>query len=37
MHQRFGEAQVGGGADGKKFGETFDDAKQDRDQIIVQK
>src|SRR6266576_2307854 len=36
MHQFFGDAQVGGGTYRKKFGEAFDDAQQNREQIVAQ-
>ena len=34
--KRFGNAQVRGRADGQKLGQTFDDAQQDRQQVVVQ-
>src|SRR3977135_2924265 len=36
MHQFFGDAQVGGGTYRKKFGEAFDDAQQNREQVVAQ-
>jgi hypothetical protein len=27
VEERFGDAEMGGGADGEKFGEAFDDAR----------
>jgi hypothetical protein len=31
VQQKFRDAQVSGGADGNKFGETFDDPEDERD------
>ena len=36
VQQKFRDAQMGGGADGNKFGEAFHDAEDERDQVIVQ-
>jgi hypothetical protein len=36
VKQSFRDAQVGGGADGQEFSQTFDDAQQKREQVVVQ-
>jgi hypothetical protein len=36
VHERFGDAEVGGGTDGKEFGETLNDAQDHGDEITVQ-
>src|SRR5712691_10952860 len=36
VKQRFGNSQVRRGTDGQKFGQTFNDAKHDGQQIVVQ-
>ena len=36
-HGSFDDAQVRGGADRKKFGEAFDDAEEDGQQVMIQK
>ena len=35
MQQRFHDAQVRGRTDRKKFGESFNHAKKDREQVVV--
>jgi hypothetical protein len=36
VKQSFRDAQVGGGTDGQEFSQTFDDAQQKREQVVVQ-
>ncbi len=36
VEQGFSDAQMRGGADGDEFGDSFDDAEKQRDQVIVQ-
>src|SRR5215813_2572905 len=36
VKQKFGDAQVSGGADGQKLGQPFDNSQDERKQIIVQ-
>jgi len=36
MKQRFSDAQVRSGADGKELGEALDDAQQNGKQVVVQ-